>query len=236
MTLTYSGSESTSQEWSLKEFDRIGNRIDIFSQRENYPDRDARLFSIFNMQQLLAYFLYQTKALRDIWFVQRAKPIQEVFPDNSNAAIETLRGSAVLFTKRQIITTFLFDFEVFLKEIRTALSIPRTSDKYFDVCDDVLKGLQLDTQENIDKLILPSIVRNSLHNGGLFVGYRGQNTSRTVDGHTFDFTHNTPVKHVHWEDIIFYFDKIVDVLDLILAHNDVTVNTIPRIDRTNYVI
>ncbi len=104
------------------------------------------------------------------------------------------------------------------------------------MCNDVLKGLRLDTQENIDKLILPSIVRNSLHNGGLFVGYQNQNESRTIEGHTFNFTHNTSVEHVHWEDIIFFLDKIVDVLDLILAHNDVTVNSIARIDRTNYVI
>ncbi len=125
MTLTYSGSESQSEEWSLKEFDRIGNRIEVLHQRESYPDRDARLFASFNMQQLLAFFLYQTKALRDIWFVQKAKPIQEIFPNNSNDAIERLRKNAIIFTKRQILTTFLFDFEVFLKEIRTAWGLHR---------------------------------------------------------------------------------------------------------------
>jgi hypothetical protein len=75
-------------------------------------------------------------------------------------------------------------------------------------------------------MYFPAIVRNSLHNAGI---YDEDNTPGKIRGINFEFIEEKGIQYASWRNLYFFCDNIIDVLEEILKHKSLGNQPIPRL-------
>ena len=65
-------------------------------------------------------------------------------------------------------------------------------------------------QKKVDAIKGPYLIRNSLHNWGIFTD---NDDNVTVRGKNYKFENGKYQEFVHWENICMFLDELIDVVD-----------------------
>jgi len=123
----------------------------------------------------------------------------------------TMFGMSIFVYQRSaFLTLFMFQVENLLKMIRNNLPNLSKSEKYYDVCKDVLSVTHpSNTQEKHEILQCPALMRNCLHTSGV---HTKANVTVTVNGTQYNFTKNQMFNSGGWDSIYAVLDSLVDVI------------------------
>lgn len=112
-------------------------------------------------------------------------------------------------------------FQNILKKIKVT---PRRG--YWHLCEALLKSISVtQKKDKMDKLIILSYLRNSLHNNGI---HGGNPLTKTIKGLKYSFVDGDVVRCASWDHIIVALSANIDVLSEILLCN--------KIKSLNYMI
>lgn len=105
------------------------------------------------------------------------------------------------------ITKVMFDVEVFIKNIMKGLEKPAKG-KYFDFTKQLLKNLNMYTEQNHKILNALYQLRNSLHNNG----YAYHDFNITLRTRKYSFEKGKRIEFTGWDDLYIFFDELTDIL------------------------
>lgn len=110
----------------------------------------------------------------------------------------------------------LFQFENLYKELAKRMGF-NGKESYYNVVSYVIDNSDVENkEEKKHSLIIPSIVRNTLHSSGFYKGYKDQDVEYTIKNILFRFKHDKQNGYSNWRHLIFYFNNIIDITDEIL--------------------
>lgn len=123
---------------------------------------------------------------------------------------------------------FLFQFmnriENCLKKINYFLTNEESRIGYKQSCKDLKKNLEFKTDEEYNILYFPYLVRNSMHNEGI---HKDKFASGKIDKYTFTFNPDKTVHYYSWNHIVFFSEKIIEVLENIFDAQPIKNEKIP---------
>ena len=134
-------------------------------------------------------------------------------PEISEESLEDLVTNIDVRNRISYITISLFQFEILFVKLAKHLGFNK-KETYWNVSHYIINKSSLENKtEKIHALVLPSIVRNTLHSGGIYRNEMNDSLELTVKNITFKFENNKPHDYSSWREIIFYFHNVVDVID-----------------------
>jgi len=140
--------------------------------------------------------------------------------------------------RASFLTLFMFEVEVFIKVIASELNIslvtsgrrPR-SKGYRAITTEIINTLFTNNQQQrIDYLNFPARIRNCLHASGY---HTEENYSVNIGGKDYDFIKGQKINFVTWTEIIFFLNKLIDVLEEILNLKRFT--DVTKIEKYNFL-
>ena len=138
-------------------------------------------------------------------------------PQLSQERMKDLIESIDIRNRMTYLVISLFQFENLFVELAKKLDF-HGMETYSNVVNHVIKNLDLkDKTEKLDSLILPSIVRNTLHSAGVYRNLKNKVRELKVKNISFKFEHNKPHSLASWREIIFYLDNVIETTDEILS-------------------
>lgn len=204
---------------NIESIQLIRNNIDsqkakIISQFPNWdPIKDARItifskcINVCNSTQLA--FTFMQFHLTDIeWWQKISKnPI-------SHADIQIYINEYDMFTKIGFLQFSFSSIEsalrIFVKSLDPTACNNGTSE-FKNIYSYLLKRLNLQSQENM--LDLLRLIRNTIHNNGVYFHKNGNNESISYKGKSYDFNIGNRISFVTWD---FIFEIMKDIEDLIV--------------------
>lgn len=132
----------------------------------------------------------------------------------SNPDLQIYLNEFDMFTKIGFIQ-FMFSsiesaFRIFLKQLDPSACNNGTAE-FKSIYSSLLRRLNLQHQENL--LDLLRLIRNSIHNNGVYFHKSGVNETVTYKGKKYTFEIGKPITFVTWE---FIFEVIEDINGLIM--------------------
>lgn len=113
----------------------------------------------------------------------------------------------------------LFQFEILYKELAKRMGFSG-KETYYNVVSYVIDNSDIENkEEKLHSLVVPSIIRNTLHSSGYHKGYRNQDSEYTIKNILFKFEHGKQNGYSNWRYLIFFFNNVIDVTDEILEKN-----------------
>lgn len=154
--------------------------------------------------------------------------IRRANPDMTKKGLQEIVLNFDKINRLSYLTHFLFRVEIFLKRISETLLTPPENEGYKNLVKHVLKELGMRGQDGEKYRILyfPAIVRNSLHNAGI---YDEDDTPGKIKGINFKFIEGKGIRYASWRNLYFFYDNILDVLEEILKHKSLGNQPIPRL-------
>jgi len=152
-----------------------------------------------------------------------AKIIQEN-PNMKKAQIEELLYHFNMILRSCFLFQFMNRIENCIKKINYFLKGHENKIGYKQICKDLKKNLEFKTDKEYNILYFPYLVRNSMHNEGI---HRDKFASGEIDKYRFTFQPGKPVHYYSWNHIIFFCDKIIEVLETIFAVQSIKTKEIP---------
>lgn len=196
------------------------------------PDNDGRMQFLATIGSLLEWlsiqiFLYQEKVIPSNSNICQQTKVNHGWTDNK--LVEETIIVYEQINRGSFFIAFLFKIEVFLKAVSNTIKLKEDPTKgYYKIVTDILEELELGKKrsENHNKMIFPSYLRNSFHNGGDYLGHQGNDDEGRIDGINFIFKNNEEMIYGSHYHIYFFCNGILDVIDLILKHEKVGKNHI----------
>lgn len=134
-------------------------------------------------------------------------------PELPEKSLQDLVGNIDIRNRMSYLIISLFQFENLFVQLAKHQGF-NERETYWNVSHYIIKNSTLDKKtEKIHALILPSIVRNTLHSQGIYRNERYPTLVLTVKNISFKFENNKPHEFSSWREIIFYFNNIVDIVD-----------------------
>jgi len=144
------------------------------------------------------------------------KTIKNSNPNVDADFIQRIVENIDIRNRQSYLVTSLFQFE----HLFTALAKSRGftgRETYSKVVTYVINNLPLkDKKEKLDVLILPSIVRNTLHSQGVYKNKKESKKEFTVKNILFKFEDGKPHDYTSWRHLFFYFNNIIEQVEEIL--------------------
>jgi len=120
-----------------------------------------------------------------------------------------------LLNRRNFLTNFLFQVEVFMKSINTILENTYKKKGYVELVRHVLKELNMLDENRLNILKIPALVRNTMHVNG---PHTDNDDNGKIDDILFVFKKSETPKYAHWINLYFFADKILDVMNELLLN------------------
>lgn len=141
------------------------------------------------------------------------KIITQSNPKLSEKSLQDLVENIDIRNRISYLTISLFQFENLFVQLAKHQGFNKR-ETYWNVSHYIINNSTLDNKtEKIHALILPSIVRNTLHSRGIYRNEKNSTLVLTVKNISFKFENNKPHDFSSWREIIFYFNNIIDVID-----------------------
>lgn len=140
-----------------------------------------------------------------------AKIIQDN-PKMNKHQIEELLYNFALILKSCFLFQFMNRIENCVKKVNYCLTNKENRIGYKQTCKDLKKNLKFKTNEEFNVLYFPYLVRNSMHNEGT---HRDKFASGKIEKYRFTFYPDKPVHYYSWNHIVFFCDKIIELLEKI---------------------
>jgi len=141
------------------------------------------------------------------------KLIKQNNPTFSFNRMRDLVESIDIRNRMSYVVISLFQFENLFVELAKKLGF-QDRETYSNVVHHVINNSNLENKpEKIDALILPSIVRNTLHSGGVYRNTKRAELELIVKKISFKFKNNEKHDRSSWREIIFYFDNVIEIID-----------------------
>jgi len=212
---------------------QIGTEYDrLFQIIPNCSRKDAKVTTIANLGKLIdstnLAFTFITKHLLpfdNFWWKEIHKPPFSNF-DNYHKSLTVHNFNSGLLKVGFVQGLFsIFDsrFRIFLRELDPEVSEYATY-SFYNIHKDLKDKITFPA--NSDELLkLLRLVRNTVHNNGVYFDKHRNNEQVIYKGKTYDFHHGQPVKFVHWEWLIDRFEEAQQLLIQIV--NDPRIISIP---------
>jgi len=150
------------------------------------------------------------------------KIVAQSNPKLSQKSLQDLVTNIDTRNRISYLTISLFQFENLFVQLAKHRGFNK-KETYWNVSHYIINNSSLDNKtEKIHTLILPSIVRNTLHSQGIYKNEKNPTLVLTVKNISFKFENNIPHDFSSWREIIFYFNSIIDVIDEIFKTKDYT--------------
>lgn len=139
------------------------------------------------------------------------------FKTISKEQLQEVVGGFDLLNRRNFLTNFLFQIEVFMKSINVILENTYEKKGYVELVRHVLKELNMldEKQNRLNIFKIPALVRNTMHVNG---PYTDNDDNGKIDNILFVFKKNESPKYAHWINLYFFVDKILDVMKELLLN------------------
>lgn len=147
------------------------------------------------------------------------KTLKQNNPHLEEGSLQSIVKGIDFRNKVSYLVISLFQIENLYKELAKQMGFTG-KESYYNVVSYVIENSDVsDKQEKIDSMIVPSLVRNSLHSSGFHKGYKNKDSEYTIKNILFRFKHDKQNGYSNWRHLIFYFDNIIDITSKILEKN-----------------
>lgn len=187
---------------------------------QTYSKNDARATTIAHLGILIdstyLAFTFITKnllPLDNIWWEEVHKsPFQSFNDYHKSVTVKNFNnGFLKVGFVQNLFSIFDSSFRIFLRELNPAAQKGATTG--FNNIHTALKSV-ITFPANSDELIkLLRLVRNTVHNNGVYFDERGNNEQVIYQERIYDFHHGQPVEFVHWEWLI---DRLEEAQQLLI--------------------
>lgn len=140
-------------------------------------------------------------------------------PNCSNEEIQELLFNFEKIPRKVYLLDCMFQFESFLNKINKTLPNPYNSTGYEGLANHVIRELGLSKVDNeISKIFcFPAFVRNTMHSDGIHT-HKKEPTGK-IKGINFEFKKDTFPYYASWRHIYFFFDNILEGIELMIQKN-----------------
>lgn len=211
----------------------VAAEYDRLCQSIRHSWNDARLTAIANFggvidsTNLAFHFISKNLLPPDNPWWGSYEPSYPGFDDRGRSSL--VNGFNTGFVKvafiQSLFATLDSKFRIFLRELDPAACSGGT-DAFHSVYT-VLRSRLTSVPADADDLVkLLRLVRNTIHNNGVYFDKRGRDDRVTYKGVTYDFEHGKPVNFVRWEWLL---ERLEDVRELLFrVVNDPIIFGIPH--------
>jgi hypothetical protein len=191
----------------------------LFEIIPNCSKDDARVTTIAHLRILIdstnLAFTFITKnllPLDNIWWQEVHKSPFVNFDDYHKSI--TVKNFNNGFLKvgfvQNLFSIFDSSFRIFLRELNPSAQRGATTE-FYNIYTDLKNEITFPVDS--DELIkLLRLVRNTVHNNGVYFNKNGNNDQVIYQGVTYDFHYGKSVNFVHWEWLIDKFEKAQELL------------------------
>ncbi len=206
------------------DFQQLCSKIRDLNLKANYPATDKRHGALQSLMKICMWKLMDIKSFQN-YGIEHTSILITTFNLNRHDALQFANSTDILL-RVSFLTLFMFQTENLLRMILDNLDVNGTSNKYYNICKDVLQVTHPNNlQEKHDILQVTAYLRNCLHNSG---AHTNQSKSFTIGNVTYDFVQNQMFSHAAWSDIIIMVNELVDVVDEIISDSNVKALSILR--------
>jgi hypothetical protein len=211
----------------------VAAEYERLSQIIRYSWNDARLTTIANFggvidsTNLAFYFISKNLLPPDNSWWDGYRPPFPSFNDYHRSVM--VNGFNNGFVKvafiQSLFSTLDSKFRIFLRELDPAACSGGT-DAFRSIYTALRSRLTSVPADADDLIKLLRLVRNTIHNNGVYFDKRGRDEQVTYKGETYDFKHGKPVNFVHWEWLL---ERLEDVQELLFrVVNDPNILGVPH--------
>ncbi len=201
--------------------------------RLGYPDFDARCVALANVEAV-ARSCQMVLNLLDSWTVGD-NTVRQVIPQLIGLQTVTTEGikyagDALNKTSKLALAVLAqFQIENLLRCLAAELNIPQPIG-FYKLATNLLDDLQLRGDE-LQRLNVPALIRNTLHNNGIHTGFKNSDTVVTIEEVTYEFRHGKPVHYASWQHIAHALESALGVVERVLDDQRVKALPVPVKDR-----
>jgi len=155
------------------------------------------------------------------------------FDHHSPSSQPELRDTLAMIYENKVKYEFGMDFftgieasfRIFLRAI-DPIACGNGSEPFINIYGSLLGDKHLNFQNNerkaaIELLNLSRLIRNLIHNGGVFFSQKGVDESTRYKGKVYKFEHEKPVKFAYWELLLDLAAEIQKLLVTVINHPDI---------------
>lgn len=197
----------------------VAAEYDRLCQTIQYSWNDARLTTIANFggvidSTTLAFYFISKNLLppENPWW-NSYKPPYTGFNDRDRSSL--VNGFNTGFIKvafiQSLFSTLDSKFRIFLRELDPSACSGGT-DAFHSIYTALRSRLTSIPADADDLVTLLRLVRNTIHNNGVYFDKRGRDAQVTYKGRTYDFHHGKPVNFVRWEWLLERLDDVRELL------------------------
>ena len=196
----------------------LSKKITEFLLDSGYAKEDARYVALNNMFLFILSALMRMSVLVSLdEGVITEEKIREVFRIWSGD-LRSVLNEEMKVTRIAFVTLFQFQVENLFKILLSQLDNQPIPRKYHPIVDRLLKILDFDNDDKLDKLEILAYVRNCLHSNGIH-----SNDDRTfvIDDYVFEFVKGKSFEKAHWGEIHYMTNSAFEVIKGILESDRV---------------
>lgn len=200
------------------ELNRKVNSLRGFINSKKIPYDDQRNQILGSLSYMIAWAVIQLDFFHQ--FARKESDliptwIKQYNPSITKEQIEDFLYNYDNMNRRSFLVNFLFQIEVFLKELNKLLPNPTNDQGYKFLVKYVVKELKLNNPDNETYRILyfPAMVRNAMHMNAI---HTKTDDNGKIDGILFRFKKNELIHYSSWYHTYFFCDKIIGIIDEIL--------------------
>jgi len=178
----------------------------------------SRLHGTFAMTHLSLMFLYKDLLNKAWWGVN-------ITPKTSDTDIQSLAYSFSSYSRMAFIqSTFSSvesSFRLLLRAIDPSACNGGTS-SFKSIYECLLKSkLSHYPDESVDLLDLLRLIRNTVHNNGVYFHRAGQDNVVIWQGNTYTFKHENPIDFVNWDFCVTVADNVRKLIQEVVKDSNI---------------
>lgn len=135
-------------------------------------------------------------------------------PQMKDSSIQAVVENIDVRNRIAYLTISLFQFENLFVSIAKELGFTE-NETYHNSTKFVINNLPIKNKtEKIDSLVLPSVLRNTLHSSGIYKNKKDKILK--VNNISFKFINNQTHSYTNWRTIIFCFNNVIEIIEEVL--------------------
>lgn len=206
------------------DFQQLCSKTRDLNLKMKIPVTDKRHGALQSLMKICMWKLMDIRGFKN-YGIEHTSILMTTFNLSSSDALQFAKSIDILL-RGSFLTLFMFQTENLLRMIRDNLSATGTSNKYYNICKDVLQVTHPnDMQQKHDILQISAYVRNCLHNSGM---HTNQSKSFLIRNITYYFVQNQMFSQAAWSNIVIFIEELLDVLEEILTNSNVQELSIPK--------
>ena len=217
--------ENVSQ--ALTDCTQLISRINNFKMNAGYDKDDQRYISFEACENVINF----TRIHLDYFLVEvfgKSPPLMKRVPGITTAKdFDIFRTNFDKFHKMCLLTTLMFQIEIFMKSISNKLQGVPKGPGYKKLVDHVLEEVNLSDWAKKSKIMNgPAKMRNVLHAQGRFT--EKSNFEVDISGKLFRFESGKLINFIFWDNVFLFLNSMFDVVEEVLKSPKVV--TMKKID------